>query len=618
MIVPMKKIHLIVQKKDAQGAIGVLQEAGIVHIEHQGVPSSGEVQQLTQDIERLTKALEILPRRHPDDTVGMSRGSDFRRRRNVGTFNTHVPAQSIDENQAAKVAQEIIHLCERTHQLKDEIAHGQMTISEWEPWGNFDPDDIQRLVNQGVCLQLCQVPVKELEKLPEDIALEVLFVKAGLIYGVLVSRNMFDIPDEFMAKVLSLPSMSLHQMKAKKQKLESELSDINDQIRKLVCHEKALRRTYQDKLLALRYHEALAGMKKEESLTCLKGFCPQGRCHQLQALADRQKWALLIQDPLDDDSVPTFLKNPRWVEMIKPVFSLMNILPGYREVDISLLFLLFFSVFFGMLIGDAGYGAIFLIMTFLGQKKWSKHIQNPALFVLMYVLGIFTVVWGVFTGTFFGQIWLPSSVQPLFPGLRNNENIQALCFLIGGIHLSIAHIWRGLMKMPSLAALAEIGWLSLLWGMFFLAKFLILSHPFPSFGLGLIITGPILVIFFSQPKKNMMKTISLGLGDFLVNLTNTFTDLVSYIRLFAVGLASVAVADAFNQIAMDMGMNTLWTSLVAALVLVFGHLLNIVLGLMAVLVHGVRLNVLEFSSHLKMEWTGFKYDPLRRTDDINL
>ena len=125
--------------------------------------------------------------------------------------------------------------------------------------------------------------------------------------------------------------------------------------------------------------------------------------------------------------------------------------------------------------------------------------------------------------------------------------------------------------------------------------------------------GSALIILFTNPSKNVLAGIGAGLGDFLLKLVNSFADIVSYIRLFAVGLAGVAIADAFNQIAANIGTGNALNGLLSVLVLFAGHSLNLVMGILAILVHGVRLNVLEFSGHLDMEWSGVKYAPFKTT-----
>jgi V/A-type H+-transporting ATPase subunit I len=290
---------------------------------------------------------------------------------------------------------------------------------------------------------------------------------------------------------------------------------------------------------------------------------------------------------------------------------MIKTIPGYKEVDVSMWFLLFFSIFFGMLIGDAGYGAIFFIINLFCHIKFRNKVKDKSIFFLTYILSAATIAWGVLSGTFFGQAYLPERVGPLLPYLRDNMNVQALCFFIGAAHLSIAHIWKFLRKFPSLKAFSEVGWIAILWGANFLARSLILGEVFASFGKWLFIGGAGLIILFTNPSKNILKSCGSGIGNFLLNIINSFTDVVSYIRLFAVGAATVAVADAFNQMALEVGQGSVVMGLVTALILFFGHTLNILLGAMAVLVHGVRLNVLEFSSHLDMEFSGVEYAPFK-------
>jgi len=269
--------------------------------------------------------------------------------------------------------------------------------------------------------------------------------------------------------------------------------------------------------------------------------------------------------------------------------------------------MIFFSIFFGMLIGDAGYGLVYFITGLVMQKKL-KNIKDKSIFFLTYVLSGFAIIWGLATGVFFGQhAWL----KPMAPYFSDATNVQAFCFLIGAVQLSIAHIWKILRKLPSLKALSDIGWICILWAAYFLAKTLILRFRFPEFGKWVFITGSILVILFTSPMKNVLAGIGAGLGDFLLKLVNSFADIVSYIRLFAVGLAGVAIADSFNQIAISIGAKDILSGILSVFVLFAGHTLNLVMGILAILVHGVRLNVLEFSGHLDMEWSGVKYNPFR-------
>jgi V/A-type H+-transporting ATPase subunit I len=140
---------------------------------------------------------------------------------------------------------------------------------------------------------------------------------------------------------------------------------------------------------------------------------------------------------------------------------------------------------------------------------------------------------------------------------------------------------------------------------------LVLSKPLPGYINVLLVMGPALVILFNQPRKNILAGVGLGLGDFLLSVMGFFGDVISYIRLFAVGLAGVAVADTTNQMALSLGFNHIVSGFFAVLILLTGHLLNIVLSGFSILVHGIRLNILEFSMHLGVEWAGVAYQPFK-------
>jgi len=234
------------------------------------------------------------------------------------------------------------------------------------------------------------------------------------------------------------------------------------------------------------------------------------------------------------------------------------------------------------------------------------------------VLSVSTFIWGTLTGTWFGaeQIgrlpFLRELVVPKIGSFTGSpEFLMHICFFIGAVQLSIAHAMRLIRYAPDLRSVAQAGWIQITWGVFFIAGNLVLGKAFPDFARYLLMIGIGLVVLFSYPQKNMIKGILIGVANLPLSVISTFADTLSYLRLFAVGFASVMVAVSFNEMALGVGFNGVISGFFAALILVLGHLLNIVLGLMSVLVHGIRLNMLEFSGHLDMEWTGHEYKPFQ-------
>jgi V/A-type H+-transporting ATPase subunit I len=289
--------------------------------------------------------------------------------------------------------------------------------------------------------------------------------------------------------------------------------------------------------------------------------------------------------------------------------------PGYKEVDVSIYFLIAFALFFAMLVGDAGYGAMFLIITFLFRKKLSPQIR-----LLIYVLSVATMIWGIFSGTYFGSeqiAAIPFFKNLIIPeiasfGADNISFMMHLSFLIGAIHLTIAHSIRFFQFVNSRRALSEIGWIAFVWGLFFVAEKLVLGKELPEWTHWLFIAGAGLVTLFSNEGKNFINGMLISVANLPLSLINGFSDIVSYVRLFAVGMATAAVASSFNNMILPEGVDrSFGEMLMAAVALLLGHGLNIVLALMAVMVHGIRLNMLEFAGHLGVQFSGQAYQPFK-------
>lgn len=587
MIVPMKKVSVIVLAGESEAAVAQLRKLGVLHVQYLQQPVSPAISTLGEDLNLVDSALAVLSQEE---------------------YSAKICASTDNEPQDYQLAAlHIVDSHKRIDQLNEHRRNMHARIAQWQRWGDFDPRQIQALGGKGINFKLYQIPHKELSRLSGNVTLQNIFTHAGFAHCVVISKGPIELP----FKEIALPMMSLTDMRRRSAEDERAVKLIKEDLKKHACYRAGLLR-YKDKLeLELEFRKAIKGMGEAGSIMYISGYIPFDCADRLSNACRSNKWALAIDEPSADEQVPTLVRNPRWVSLISPVFKLIEIVPGYRELDISLWFLIFFSIFFGMLIGDAAYGGIYFILTFLAQKKWGAKVKDNSVFFLFYLLSFCAIIWGVLSGTFFGQAWLPASVKPLIPALRNGQNVQSLCFLIGALHLSIAHLWRAVLKAPSPKALADLGWVSVLWGAFFLARTLILGFVFPDSAKWLIVSGACAVVIFTNPRWNILKGIGSGIGNLLLNVVNNFTDIVSYIRLFAVGLATVAVADAFNSMALGIGFKGIISGIATSLILILGHTLNILLGPMSMLVHGVRLNVLEFCNHLDIKWSGFAYRPLR-------
>lgn len=587
MIVPMKKAAVIVQAKDAQDALVALRRFGAFHVEHAVPPAGGDLEAVRAALASIESALTILEN-------ALSRDDRMR------------SAARTPEDWRAAVTH-IIDCRTRIDQLEEYQRRLRGTIADWSRWGEFDPADIAALAAKGVEIRLCQVPDADRHRAPAGAAVETLFRIGKTAFAAVITRGRIELP----FKEILPPKIALSRMRQKLAEDAQAIAALRGEVRRAVCYYGAFQEMRARLARELEFGEALAGMGSAGRIAYLTGYVPATDAGTLGEVARRERWGLVTRDPGPDDRVPTLIRNPRWIALVAPVFKMIEIVPGYNELDISLWFLVFFSVFFGMLIGDAGIGGIFFILTVIAQRRFGAKTKDASAFILFYLLSLCAVVWGVLSGTYFGQAWIPPSFKFYVPALRDDRVVQTICFLLGAVHLSGAHLWRAALKAPSPKALADLGWAAVVWGMFFLAKTLVLGETFPAFGRWFFIAGPLLVVVCTEPRRNILAGIGAGAGALLLNLVNNFTDVVSYIRLFAVGLATVAVADSFNRMALDIGFGSFGAGMAAACILVIGHGLNVVLGPLSVLVHGVRLNVLEFCTHLDIKWSGFAYRPLR-------
>lgn len=591
MIVKMRKVTLMVMNKHSADALSKLRKLGVVHIKHIVQPSAHGITALRHHLEGVEKALFILSH-----------------------FKNDEKKPPLKSDKITGCVKNVLVLDKERETLISHLEDLRKDLEWFQEWGDVASSTLTDLNQHGVFVKLYKCSKSFLKNLPREKEIYVLGEDAGGIKIALITN---EDKGSLNLNEIKLPAANLHSVQRKIITVEKHLEDIKHQLTDAAGNRTCLVQCREDLKKKIDFFCVKFGMAHENVFSCLQGFVPILAVNEVKHLADKEGWGYIFEQPDDVSEVPTFIKNPRWLEIISPVFKFMGVLPGYKEIDISLWFLVFFSLFFAMLIGDAGYGVIFLILTVFARKKFSKFPAAP--FFLAGLLSCATILWGAVTGTWFGVEEI--SFLPVFSWLvidrmdsfvaENQSFMMYLCFLVGVIQLTFAHIIKAVRYINSWAALGQVGWIGILWGLFFLIGKFVLNNPLPEYFFWLMISGIGLVILFSNPRKNIIKGQLIALGNLPLSVINSFADILSYLRLFVIGYVSVMVAASFNEMAMRIGFNSIFSGLGAGLILFFGHALNISLGLLAVLVHGIRLNMLEFSSHLDIQWSGREYRPFR-------
>ena len=584
MIVPMSHLTVLCTESSRREVLDELQSLGVLHVTHESAPTA------TEDLAAAEKALADAER-----ALGIVKGLPSR-----GDAGGPAPATATPEA--------VLDATSRIDALHAEIDALDRDIARYLPFGDFDPDEARAIQSSGLDVTLFKAPQ---ESRPEAAGGYVRILSESrsekAVYGVAVGG----LADGVSCERIPLPSRRLSLLEADRAARVGELQEAREALGRFAGAGKALaaevakRRTYRD------FCAADAGMGTSGGIAWITGFCPDDALGKISETARRNGWGFAARPPAEDELPPTLLRPPRLFRAIASLFSMLDISPGYREVDVSVVFYAFFTVFFAMLVGDAGYGALMLAATLFFRRKFPR--AAPAPFILLTVFSAATCVWGVLSCNYFGAH--PEALDFASARWLNDPsyaNIMQLCFLLGALHLTVARLWSAAQLCPSAKALAELGWTGIVWTMYCAACAVVIEgFAFPGF-MKVVAPLSILLVFLFTLSREEIKTQGVTLAILPLNIISCLGDIISYVRLFAVGLASVKVAENFNTMALDMSLPLVVKIPVVVLILLLGHGLNLAMGALSILVHAVRLNTLEFSSHKGISWMGFAYAPFRK------
>ncbi len=616
MIVKMKKVFVFTEHSKRNNALESLKEMGVLHV--QDVVGSGvSLDSLKDKKSSIDNALKLLS--------------------SMNKKSSKIKPTKSNLDDMLKLSYKINDIENEIKKLEIEKNNIKNIVSDYEKWGDFSVEDIKFLEDSGFEITLCIATKKQIKDLDEDFEYFIVGRSKKNILLAAVNVPEYVLIDEL--KHIDVPEFSLSDYNKRIIEINSKIREFNKQLLeefKFIGELKYSLMMLEDEI---EFENISSGMNLSDNISYISGFVPVPDFENFRNKCKEKGLGLAYDNPSEEDNVPTKIKTNSFISIIEPVFKFLGIVPGYREYDISFFFLLFFSIFTAIIIGDAGYGALFLIisfvMTVVGFIK-SKGLSKVGL--LFMLLSVCTIVWGAITGTWFGSqkiAEIPFFHQFVIDSMYSynvNEKIsfmtiQAIGFWIGVVHMTIAHFWKFIREFKNkeyLRSFSQIAWISLLWGLFNLVMDMIVydENVMFNFSYYLIYGGMAgIMIFSSQEKglnffKGILKSFVNVISIFL-DWISMFADIISYIRLFAVGLASLKIAMAFNEMAFGGdGKHSIISLIVGSLIVLLGHSLNIVMGMLSVIVHGVRLKILEFSNHLGLEWKGFEYKPFSKNKNL--
>ena len=553
MIVRMKHLDLVCVAAERESTLERLRALGAVHLDL-GTATGVAVASAKGEIEAAEKAVRLILKARESylESLG-SKGSVEVRVKPVAEI------LALDDDRATFVTE------------KERL---EREIKTYAPYGDFDPALAKKLIDRGI-----------------------------------------DLKDDLPAK---LPEVRLSKMQEKLARVDNRIAI--DTAKLAMSDERAILGNYPALRERMEFEQAKELMSAKGAVAVVSGWVPETAVGGLASAAHDRGWGVLLREPAEGEIPPTLIEPPKFVKPVKALFEGLGIAPAYDEADVSVPFMCYFSLFFAMLVGDGAYGVIFLVATLFGWHKFTRFgqamtpqaVATRSWLVLMTVFSLATIAWGALSNTWFGaQIpwcrdwptvrWLAGADAPAG---HEYDNMMFLCFTIGVSHLMLARLWNGICKLNDRSCLGEFGWAGIVLFMYILTNSIVgIFGGVPTWAFWMF--GISFLTVFIQAK-------GMDKGMLFLNTMSVLGDIISYVRLFAVGLASVKVAENFNSMALDLGLPIWIKWLPVVLIMAVGHGLNLAMAGLSVLVHAVRLNTLEFSNHKGVSWAGYAFRPFRK------
>jgi V/A-type H+-transporting ATPase subunit I len=586
MIVKVKKITFIGLSHEKARFIERLQEVGVTHIT---LPADAvEPTELARELQKVTEVRKFLSRLAAK------------------------PVSAVPSEDYAAICSRREELGQRESRLLNEISILKKEREILEPWGDFDPQDISLFRSRGLDVRFYRLPKKVFDTLNFDhILVHVTRQTEGEVAFIAIASS----PIELGVAEEKLPAKSLSQISRDIEAKSHALDQINleyqalaEKTQALMAAEARLKDDYEYRRVLLN-----AGAALDNTLFVLTCWSPIPEDELAKRMGEGFTFTYFIEEPSPVERVPVLLSNRAVFDSGEDLVEVYSH-PNHNDFDPSGIVLYSFAIFYGMIIGDAGYGLVLLALT--AVLHWKVKSTSP-LWIrfrrLSYMLSVSVVLFGVISASYFG-ISLGAD-NPLNRLLLLNLNtkegqnqVMLISVIMGMIHISIALA----IKFYRTRDLPTLGWIIVIWSGYALLSSKMGKGVDNPVAMYIAIVGLALVVLFTSKSRNPIFRILIGLNGSL-GAIQLLADCLSYMRLFALGLATMYMCQTFNMLAEMPYKGLPYIGFIPALlILIFGHAINLLLGIMGGVVHGLRLNFLEWYRWC-FEGDGLAFKPFRKT-----
>jgi V/A-type H+/Na+-transporting ATPase subunit I len=593
-IVRLKKATIVGLSKDRYNILKGLQELGVMHlISLQKKPHSLEEQQHIPATETV-KALRYL------------RDSPVKRRQihQDAEFDIHAVSDMVLRNQQKRRA---------TMDRRDEL---RQRLKDLEPWGNISFPALEEIGGQRLWFYI--LPRGKLHHLEElHLPWQVVHLSPSTAWVAIIS------PTEPPHDILPVPRT--HTGSAPQRDVREELDAIENELDDIEAERQSLTRWITLIIRHMARAEdraelefALGNSAAGDLCFAVQGWVPVDRIDDVVVFTDAMALAAIFEQPTANDEPPTLLRTPPAIAAGADLVGFYQ-MPSYRGWDPSRMLFFSFALFFAMILSDAGYAALLaMVLAAFWRRLGSSDSGQRWRTLLAMVVGS-SVIWGVMVGSYFGLEPPRESLLQAFRlfDLNDFDAMMKLSVSIGAIHIAIANLQMAALWWGHRKAVVHLGWILVLGGgmMLWLGK--AGGLDIAAAGTMLLAAGLAAIFYFSgEHPADSLKGVLLRLLEGLLAVTNStkiFGDVLSYLRLFALGLASASLALTFNDLARQAASSEGLGLLSAILILLIGHTLNLMLAVISGVVHGLRLNYIEFYNW-GLSGEGYAFRPFRKKE----
>ena len=600
MITKMKKFTFLVYYKDYETFLQNIRDLGVVHVAEkmQGTPDNADLQESIKLSTRITATQKFLQ-----------------------TLNAEVTEQKGDATRGMKALEEVEELQNEKARLTQQLQAYAKERTSLEVWGDFEPESVTRLLDAGyqINFYICTESAFQEEWINEYHATEINRI-GSKIYFITVTKP-GELP-ELEVESAKLSAYSLSSLDALCKQTEEAIAEVDKKILKvaqenMLSLQEALKETHS----GIEFSKVILNTEKavDDKLMLLQGWAPAAKEREIVDYLETQDVYFEVASPTPEDNVPILLNNKGFFRLFEPIMKLY-MLPKYNELDLTPFFAPFFMVFFGLCLGDSGYG-LFMVLAVTIYRMVAKNISasmKPIL-TLVQILGISTFFCGMLTGTFFGFNLYGNDI-PFFNKMRDllfldNQWMFNLSLILGAVQIIFGMILKAVNQAIQFGfkySIATIGWILLLVSTAFAFA---VPAVMPMGGTAhLVILGiaAVMIFLFNSPGKNIFLNIGLGLWDSYNMATGLLGDILSYVRLFALGLSGGILASVFNSLAVGMSPdNAIAGPIVMVLIFLIGHSINMFMNVLGAMVHPMRLTFVEFFKNSGYEGGGKEYKPFK-------